>query len=163
MKTAFNFVLKAFSVLIFFMFNLKIHDVTAWLTKQLQYTIHILPNISRSKGNQIMKFGQLIAYKKRNTFSQTSCRICGWVTSSRPFLLFKKGLYEVKASGLQLISSTFRYPPACHTIKSNRIKLQTIDLEICLILIFFERDLGYFLYYILRLIFQEKCFHFISY
>ena len=25
-------------------------------------TIHILPNISRSKGNQIMKFGQLKEY-----------------------------------------------------------------------------------------------------
>ena len=28
--------------------------------------IHILPNISQSKGNQTMKFGQLIKYKKRN-------------------------------------------------------------------------------------------------
>ena len=31
-------------------------------------TIHILPNISRSKGNETMKFGQLIEYKKRNFF-----------------------------------------------------------------------------------------------
>ena len=28
--------------------------------------IHILPNISRSKGNQTMKFVQLIEYDKRN-------------------------------------------------------------------------------------------------
>ena len=28
--------------------------------------IHILPNISRSKGNQAMKFGQLIEYNMRN-------------------------------------------------------------------------------------------------
>ena len=28
--------------------------------------IHILPNISQSKGNQKMKFGQFIEYKKRN-------------------------------------------------------------------------------------------------
>ena len=27
-------------------------------------TIHILPNISRSKGNQTMKFGWLIEYEK---------------------------------------------------------------------------------------------------
>ena len=27
--------------------------------------IHILPNISRSKGNQAMKFGQLIEYNMR--------------------------------------------------------------------------------------------------
>ena len=30
--------------------------------------IHILPNISRIKGNQTMKFGQLIEYDMRNTF-----------------------------------------------------------------------------------------------
>ena len=30
--------------------------------------IHILPNISASKGNQLMKFGQLIEYNMRNIF-----------------------------------------------------------------------------------------------
>ena len=30
--------------------------------------IHILPNISQSKGNQSMKFGQLIEYNKINHF-----------------------------------------------------------------------------------------------
>ena len=29
-------------------------------------TIHILPNISRSKGDEATKFGQLIKYNKRN-------------------------------------------------------------------------------------------------
>ena len=29
---------------------------------------HILPNISRSKGNQAMKLGQLIEYNMRNIF-----------------------------------------------------------------------------------------------
>ena len=29
---------------------------------------HILPNISRSKNNQTMKFGQLIEYNMRNIF-----------------------------------------------------------------------------------------------
>ena len=32
--------------------------------------IHILPNISRSKGNQTMKFGQLIEYNMRNFFPE---------------------------------------------------------------------------------------------
>ena len=32
--------------------------------------IHILLNISQSKGNQTMKFGQLIEYKKRNILLQ---------------------------------------------------------------------------------------------
>ena len=37
-------------------------------------TIHILLNISRSKVNQMMKFGQLIEYPVRNSFLQKSCR-----------------------------------------------------------------------------------------
>ena len=32
--------------------------------------IHVLPNISQSKGNQAMKFGQLIEYNKRKNFFQ---------------------------------------------------------------------------------------------
>ena len=39
--------------------------------------IHILPNISKSKGNQRMKFGQFIEYNMENIFldiSNTKCR-----------------------------------------------------------------------------------------
>ena len=36
--------------------------------------IHILPNISQSKGNQTMKFSQLIEHNKRSNFLQ---RVCG--------------------------------------------------------------------------------------
>ena len=35
--------------------------------------IHILPNTLQSKGNQKMKFGQLIEYSKRNIFLQKLC------------------------------------------------------------------------------------------
>ena len=35
--------------------------------------IHILPNISQSKGNQTIKFGQLIEYNQRNIFLQKLC------------------------------------------------------------------------------------------
>ena len=35
--------------------------------------IHILPNISQSKGNQTMKFGQLIEYNMKNIFLQKLC------------------------------------------------------------------------------------------
>ena len=35
---------------------------------QQTIAIHILPNISRSKGNQTMKLEQLITYSKRNIF-----------------------------------------------------------------------------------------------
>ena len=36
---------------------------------QQTITIHILPNICRSKGNQTMKFNQVIEDNKRNIFS----------------------------------------------------------------------------------------------
>ena len=50
--------------------------------------IHILTNISESKGNQSMKFGQLIEYNKGNIFFQKLFR--KWVneTSYRPLFVF---------------------------------------------------------------------------
>ena len=32
--------------------------------------IHILPNISQSKGNQAIKFAQVVEYNKQNVFLQ---------------------------------------------------------------------------------------------
>ena len=54
--------------------------------------IHILPNISQSKDNQIMKFGQLIEYDKRNIFLQKLCRKWGKEIISRPIFIFWKSL-----------------------------------------------------------------------
>ena len=42
-------------------------------TEQQIIAIQILPNVSRSKDNQAIKFGQLIKYSMRNTFLQKSC------------------------------------------------------------------------------------------
>ena len=61
---------------------------------------HILPNISRSKGNQTMKLGQVTEYKQRNIALQTSCRKRGRESSSRLLFFKNKALYEVKSSGL---------------------------------------------------------------
>ena len=47
--------------------------------------IQILPNISRSKGNQSMKLGQLIECNMGNIFLEKSCPKCGAETSFRPF------------------------------------------------------------------------------
>ena len=83
MKNAFYFMLKTFSVLEMFtifcyvekrldkkvIVNFKIYDVTDWAKI---ITIHILPNISRSKDNYAMKFGQLIKYNMRNIFLEKS-------------------------------------------------------------------------------------------
>ena len=47
--------------------------------------MHILPNISKSKGNQIKKFGQLIEYNMRNIFLERSYTKCGGEIFPRPF------------------------------------------------------------------------------
>ena len=44
--------------------------------------MHLLPNISRSKDNQIMKFGQWIEYNM-NIFVEKSYAICGRETIAR--------------------------------------------------------------------------------
>ena len=51
--------------------------------------IHILPDISQSKGKQAMKSSQFIEYNKRNIFLQKFCRRQGsWFQTS--FSFFKK-------------------------------------------------------------------------
>ena len=52
---------------------------------QQTIVINTLPNISRSKGNQKMKFAQLIEYNMRNILLEKSYTKCGEETSSRPF------------------------------------------------------------------------------
>ena len=47
--------------------------------------IHILANISRSKGNQTMKVGRLIECNMRNIFLEKSYTKCDGETSPRPF------------------------------------------------------------------------------
>ena len=52
---------------------------------QQTIAIHILPSSSRSKGNQTMKFGQLMEYNMRNIFFEKSYAKWGGETSPRPF------------------------------------------------------------------------------
>ena len=66
----------------------KIRLILKFMTSQpgkQPIVIHILPNISRSKDNQKMKFGQLIKYNMRNVFLKKSYVKCGSDTSPRPF------------------------------------------------------------------------------
>ena len=62
--------------------NFKFCDVTAWLTNNRN--THVA-NISRSKGNPTMKFGQLIDCNMRNIFLEKSYTKCDGETSPRPF------------------------------------------------------------------------------
>ena len=74
---------------------------------------------------------------------------------------FLKKLNEVKTSGLQLSFKIFRQPSIWYTTKTNCIKLQTTDPEICSILIFQRRVWEQFLHHIWCMIFQEKYFCYI--
>ena len=44
-----------------------------------------MANISRGKGNQAMKFGQLVEYNMGNIILEKSYTKCGEETSPRPF------------------------------------------------------------------------------
>ena len=86
-KNVFYFILKALFVLKIFVFVTtfwsyrknglirKMRLISKFMTSQpgsQTIAIHILPNISQSKGNQTMKFGQLTEHNKRNIFSSKS-------------------------------------------------------------------------------------------
>ena len=51
---------------------------------QQTIAIHMLPNISRNKGNQAMTFGQVIEYNMRNNFVEKSYTKCSGETIPRP-------------------------------------------------------------------------------
>ena len=70
------------------------------------YFIYLLPNISQSKCNQTLKFDQLIEYNKINIFKG------GRLVPDLFFLFFKKTLYKVKGSGLQISFNIFQKPSA---------------------------------------------------
>ena len=66
----------------------KVRLISKFMTSQpgkQTIAIHILTNISRSKGNQTMKFGQLIEYDMRTIFLEKSFSKCGRETIPRPF------------------------------------------------------------------------------
>ena len=58
------------------------------MTSQSGYQIiavHILTNISRNKGNQAMKFGELIEFSMRSIFPEKSYIKCSEKIIPRPF------------------------------------------------------------------------------
>ena len=62
----------------------KIRLISKFMTSQSRkqtITIQVLPNISISKWNQTMTFGQLIQYKMRNIFLEKSYPKCGGETT----------------------------------------------------------------------------------
>ena len=71
----------------------KIKLISKFMTSQPgeQTTkIHVLTNISKSKGNQAIKFGQLTEYNMRNNFLEISYTKCDGETIPGPFSKYKK-------------------------------------------------------------------------
>ena len=56
-----------------------------WQPGNQTSALYILPNISRSKDNQTIKFVQLIEYNMRHVFVEKSYTKCGGETIPKPF------------------------------------------------------------------------------
>ena len=68
-------------------------------------TIYILPNISRSKGNQTKKFGQIVERNLRRIFLQKSCKKWDKRLVADLILFLKTALYEVNCVKFQAADS----------------------------------------------------------
>ena len=102
MKNVFYFMSKLFPFLRYLHFCLdfllmlknglirKLWFISRFMTSQTGQQIiiiHVLPNISRSKGNHAIKFGQLINYRVKNIVFQKPCKKWGRETCSRPLFV----------------------------------------------------------------------------
>ena len=70
-------------------------------------SIHIIPNISRSKYNQTVKVGQLIEHNTRNIFFKNYEENEAGRLVPNLFLFFKKVLCKVKTGGQHLSFNKF--------------------------------------------------------
>ena len=75
-------------------------------------------------------------YNVRNIFFQKQCR--KWVSGANSilFLFFEKTSYKLKQVVSTWVSIFFGSPRLKHTIKASCIKLVSVDLVICSILVF---------------------------
>ena len=95
------------------------------LTGKQIIAIHILPNISRSKGNQTMKFDQLVKYNVKNNFffkNHTKNEAEILIADN---LFFEKALYKVKACGQHVNFNIFIWPRTrtCDKSKMGEVSL----------------------------------------
>ena len=91
-KNTFYFTLKALKIFNFCVellvmlkkdkVNFKIYEFTTW---EKSSCIHILPNISKNKGNQTVKFGQLVECSVKNIFLKKPYTKFNAETISKPF------------------------------------------------------------------------------
>ena len=140
MKNAFYFTIKAHSVLKMFKFlfwlfglvekrldlkdkvNFKIYGIRALLTNTC---IQTFPNISRSKDNQTMKFGQLLEYNIRNIFLGKSHTKCDGEAIPRPLSKNRNRTY-LCVNSLKFYPISFYCMPSWAISQNIETKPQTI-------------------------------------
>ena len=102
------------------------------------FKIHVLPNISRRKGNQIIKLGQLIEYNVGDFFSSKTMQKMRQGDYFQTTFRFSRKLYRSQSKqSAPLIH--FGRPLLGRKIKTNCIAFQTVETEICSILSFYKR------------------------
>ena len=131
--------------------NFKNYDVTNWLTNISNTYIAQYFTKQKQLDNENQSVHRFIT-REIFFFKNHEENLLGELVPDF-FLFFKKTLYVMKASGLQLSFNIFRQPSTSHTVKLNCIKFQTIDPQICSILNFQKRVWEQFNYHILCMIF----------
>ena len=80
-------------------------DVTTWLTNN--HNTHIAQYLTKQKATRQPKYGQVIEYDKKNIFLQNNTENEVGRLVADLSLFFKKSLYQVKTSALQLSFNIF--------------------------------------------------------
>ena len=124
------------------------------MTSQTGQHMQMLPSISRSKGNQAMKFGPLMKYSVRNMRKMRKMRQRDQIQTLFRFL--KKLYIKQKQVINTLVLIYFRRSRLKHAIKTNFITFQTADPEICAILYLYKRVWEQLLHHIFCMIFKDK-------
>ena len=103
-------------------------------------TIHILPNILRSKDKETMKLSQLIEYDMRKIFLEKWYTKCGGEVSARPFfnksklnisLVQLSEQYILSKNFLKVIKMVNRNFDGNHKIFRGRARQFSIDCRLC--------------------------------
>ena len=122
----------------------EIREISKFITSKpvrQTITIHIMPNISRNKGSQTMKFGQLTYYNVRNIFLEKQYTKCGGKTILRCFS--KKSKFSIcQDQQLKVLYSLFLCMPSWQLFKNIKTKLQIICFYIIKAFIFLKKRSG---------------------
>ena len=117
--------------------NLKIYDFKTQLTNNCNKQIAQHPMKQKQPDNETWSINRL--QQEKYLFRKIMLKMRWGNQFQSSFYFFEFTKYEVKAIGQQLSFNVFQYPSTQDTIKIKCTKPQTIDPEVCSILIFQKR------------------------